>query len=78
MASSNKKSSTSHDISTDTDDSDCAKNDSDFNNDEISSSTTKHRGYSKKFIRKSHIISALRFWQNRLFSHGTDSALVFS
>jgi hypothetical protein len=47
MATSNKKSSTSHDVSTDTDDSDCAKNGSDSNPDEISSST-KHRGYSKK------------------------------
>ncbi len=47
MASSNRKSSTSQDVSTDTDDSDCAKNGSDSNPDEISSST-KHRGYSKK------------------------------
>jgi len=43
MASSNKKSSTSHDVSTDTDDSDCAKDGSDSNTNDISS-TTKHRG----------------------------------
>ncbi len=46
MASSNKKSSISHDVSTDTDDSDCAKDCSDPNNNEISSSS-KHRGYLK-------------------------------
>lgn len=43
MASSNKKMLTSQDVSTDTDDSDCAKNDSDYNNAENSIST-KHRG----------------------------------
>jgi hypothetical protein len=47
MASSNKKSSTSHDISTDTDDSDCAKYGSDSNTNDISSST-KHRGYEEE------------------------------
>lgn len=41
MATSNKKSSISHDVSTDTDDSDCAKDCSDANNNDISS---KSRG----------------------------------
>ncbi|CAF4730570.1 unnamed protein product [Rotaria socialis] len=44
MATSNKKSSTSHDVSTDTDDSDCAKNGSDSNNNSESSPSSKHRG----------------------------------
>jgi hypothetical protein len=48
MASSNKKSSTSHDVSTDTDDSDCAKDRSDSTNNETSSSS-KHRGYLRFF-----------------------------
>jgi len=49
MASSNnKKSSTSHDTSTDTDDSDCAKDGSDSNTNDISSSSTKHRGYKEE------------------------------
>ncbi|UJR37194.1 hypothetical protein I4U23_029902 [Adineta vaga] len=45
MATSNKKSSISHDVSTDTDDSDGAKDFSDANNDEISSS--KNRGIKR-------------------------------
>ncbi|CAF0800842.1 unnamed protein product [Adineta steineri] len=46
MATSNKKSSVSHDVSTDSDDSDCAKDCSDSNNNETpsSSSSSKHRG----------------------------------
>jgi hypothetical protein len=44
MASSNKKNSTSHDVSTDIDESDCTKDGSDSNNNDISS-TIKHRGY---------------------------------
>jgi hypothetical protein len=43
MASSNKKSLTSHDVSTDTDDSDCAKDGSDSNTNDTSL-ITKHRG----------------------------------
>ncbi len=50
MASSNKKSSISHDVSTDTDDSDCTKDGSDSNNNEISS-ITKHRGYCIFFFK---------------------------
>ena len=51
MASSNKKSSTSHDVSTDSDDTDCAKDRSDFPTNEISSSS-KHRGYLQKKLIK--------------------------
>lgn len=48
MATSNKTSSTSQDVSTDTDDSDCAKNCSDSNNNSEISLSSKHRGYGKK------------------------------
>ncbi|CAF4124058.1 unnamed protein product, partial [Rotaria magnacalcarata] len=49
MAASNKNSSTSHDVSTDTDDSDCAKNGSDSNNNSESSPSSKHRGQLNEY-----------------------------
>jgi len=47
MATSNKTSSTSQDVSTDTDDSDCAKDGSDSNNNNEISSSIKHRGIKR-------------------------------
>ena len=45
MATSNKKNAASNDVSTDSDDSVCAKNRSDSNTNETSSSSSKYRGY---------------------------------
>jgi hypothetical protein len=61
MASSNKKSSTSHDVSTDSDDTDCAKDRSDSPTNENSSSS-KHRGYLQKKTNKNYI----RFFSIRI------------
>lgn len=63
MASSNMKNPTSHDVSTDTDDSDCAKGGSDSTNNDIASNT-KHRGYEGN--NSNIMIDSFRLERNEL------------